>query len=254
MALKPFSISSIALVVFERFLRLVFLRRALGHAFALPPRLACDQVWPPIVWPAAATSLRISGCHSACLPMGKNIALTQCSASASSTARVLTGQGPSSNVSTTSFSTRKSWALYCSKPKPGPPVVSTSTVRARPSALGLCRAGVPCASAGAADAAKAMHETVIAVPKRMAIPLRNRMNRVFATVWRRRSLCKRARAHQTNIFRSLCRRGRILWRTAVLRSRPWHFRRKLTQFHHAAVLPSRLHINQDITGGLHVHA
>src|ERR1700760_1406346 len=59
------------------------------------------------------------------------------SASALSTAGVLTGHGPSSKVSTTSLSARKSNCLKCSKPKPGPPVVSTSTTRLTPSASGL---------------------------------------------------------------------------------------------------------------------
>src|ERR1700680_4720374 len=61
----------------------------------------------------------------------------QCAASAASTAGVLLGHGPSSNVSTTSLARRKSCSLKCSKPKPGPPVVSTSTMRVSPSALGL---------------------------------------------------------------------------------------------------------------------
>src|SRR3989440_7599588 len=47
------------------------------------------------------------------------------------------GQGPSSKVSTTSPSRRKSWLLKCSNPKPGPPVVSISTTRLIPRALGL---------------------------------------------------------------------------------------------------------------------
>lgn len=64
-------------------------------------------------------------------------------ASALSTAGVLFGHGPSSKVSTTSLSRRKSCILKCSKPKPGPPVVSISTVRAMPmasrvGARGLC--------------------------------------------------------------------------------------------------------------------
>src|SRR6185436_14221612 len=59
------------------------------------------------------------------------------SASVLSTEGVLTGQGPSSKVSTTSWSRRKSSCLKCSKPKPGPPVVSISTTRVTPSALGL---------------------------------------------------------------------------------------------------------------------
>ena len=73
----------------------------------------------------------------ACRPIGKKIALVQCAASAASTAGVFFGHGPSSKVSTTSPSRRKSWLLKCSKPKPGPPVVSISTVRETPSALGL---------------------------------------------------------------------------------------------------------------------
>ena len=47
------------------------------------------------------------------------------------------GQGPSSKVSTTSLLRRKSCCVKCSNPKPGPPVVSISTVRAIPSASGL---------------------------------------------------------------------------------------------------------------------
>src|SRR5712675_1730713 len=69
--------------------------------------------------------------------MGKKIALVQCAASAASTAGVFLGQGPSSKVSTTSPSRRKSWLLKCSNPKPGPPVVSISTTRLIPRALGL---------------------------------------------------------------------------------------------------------------------
>src|SRR5882724_8512533 len=70
------------------------------------------------------------------------------SASVFSTEGVFTGHGPSSNVSTTSLSRRKSRSLKCSKPKPGPPVVSISTVRPTPSVLGLVQAG----RAGAAAA------------------------------------------------------------------------------------------------------
>src|SRR5258707_13860028 len=87
--------------------------------------------------PAAATCLRSPGSYVACRPIGKKIALVQCAASAASTAGVFFGQGPSSKVSTTSPSRRKSWVLKCSKPKPGPPVVSISTMRETPNALGL---------------------------------------------------------------------------------------------------------------------
>src|SRR5271170_3556869 len=71
------------------------------------------------------------------------------SASAFSTAGVFTGHGPSSNVSTTSWSRRKSSSLKCSKPNPGPPVVSISTVRATPSALGLAHWALAGCGAGA---------------------------------------------------------------------------------------------------------
>ena len=72
------------------------------------------------------------------------------------TAGVLPGHGPSSKVSTTSWSRRKSSCLKCSKPKPGPPVVSISTVRPTPSALGLVQAArAGCAVAGAAAGAAA---------------------------------------------------------------------------------------------------
>src|ERR1700716_672282 len=75
------------------------------------------------------------------------------SAAALSPAGVLPGHGPSSNVSTTSLSPRKSSCLKCSKPKPGPPVVSISTMRAMPSAFGLAHGAF--AGAGAAAGASA---------------------------------------------------------------------------------------------------
>src|SRR5882724_11534908 len=76
------------------------------------------------------------------------------SASVFNTAGVFTGHGPSSKVSTTSLSRRKSSSLKCSKPKPGPPVVSISTVRPMPSALGLLQGGrVAAAGMGAGAAA-----------------------------------------------------------------------------------------------------
>src|SRR5260221_13110666 len=78
------------------------------------------------------------------------------SASAFSTAGVFNGHGPSSKVSTTSLSRRKSSCLKCSKPKPGPPVVSISTVRPTPSAFGLLHAALAgCAAAAAAARAGA---------------------------------------------------------------------------------------------------
>src|SRR6202012_5321859 len=95
----------------------------------------------PTVMPAAITSLVISGCQVACSPISKNVALEQLSVSALSTIGVFSGHGPSSKVSTTSFSRRKSYCLKCSVPKAGPPVVSIWTTRDMPSASGLWHSG-----------------------------------------------------------------------------------------------------------------
>src|SRR6478672_4323174 len=88
--------------------------------------------------------------------MGKKIALVQCAARAESTACVFLGQGPSSKVSTTSPSRRKSWLLKCSNPKPGPPVVSISTTRAIPKASGFEHEGGAKAGQGEGGEACAM--------------------------------------------------------------------------------------------------
>src|SRR5215469_2803977 len=93
------------------------------------------------------------GSYVACRPIGKKIALVQCAASAASTAGVFFGHGPSSKVSTTSPSRKKSWVLKCSNPNCGPPVVSISTTRETPSALGL--PGQDAAGAGLAGGADA---------------------------------------------------------------------------------------------------
>src|SRR4029077_738335 len=103
--------------------------------------------------PAAATSLDRSGRQVACLPISKNVALVQLSLSALSTIGVFSGHGPSSNVSTTSLSRRKSYCLKCSVPNAGPPLVSISTTRERPIALGLSQAGMPLAGPGLAAGA-----------------------------------------------------------------------------------------------------
>ena len=87
----------------------------------------------PTVMPASITCFDvISGCQVACSPISKNVAFRHSSASALSTAGELPGQGPSSKVNTTSLSRRKSYCLKCSKPKPGPPLVSISTMRESP--------------------------------------------------------------------------------------------------------------------------
>src|SRR5580692_492195 len=88
------------------------------------------------------------------------------SASAFNTEGVLSGHGPSSNVSTTSLSRRKSSCLKCSKPNPGPPVVSISTTRAIPSASGFAQgafAGAGVAAAGGTGAAVAAGAVVLLV-------------------------------------------------------------------------------------------
>src|ERR1700722_3414036 len=85
--------------------------------------------------------------------MMKKMPVVHSLASVLRTDGVLTGHGPSSNVSTTSLSRRKSSCLKCSKPKPGPPVVSISTTRLIPSASGLVQGAF--AGAGAAAAAGA---------------------------------------------------------------------------------------------------
>src|SRR5262245_58485567 len=72
--------------------------------------------------------------------MAKNVARTHSSARALTTALVV-GQGPSSKVRTTSLSRRKSCCLKCSKPNPGPPLVSISTTRVTPSAWGFLQIG-----------------------------------------------------------------------------------------------------------------
>src|SRR3954454_14257102 len=77
------------------------------------------------------------------------------SASVLRTDGVLTGHGPSSKVSTTSLSRRKSSCLKCSKPKPGPPVVSISTVRDTPSASGTSHFDADLFAPAAAPAAGA---------------------------------------------------------------------------------------------------
>src|SRR5262245_11741631 len=84
--------------------------------------------------------------------MGKNVARTHWSASALSTAGVLPGHGPSSNVNTTSPLRRKSCILKCSQPKPGPPVVSISTTRETRIAFGFAHDDAGAAAGGGAAA------------------------------------------------------------------------------------------------------
>src|SRR3954469_1527022 len=87
--------------------------------------------------------------------MVKKMPVVHSSASAFKTAGVFSGHGPSSKVSTTSLSRRKSSCLKCSKPKPGPPVVSISTVRPTPSAPGMLHAALAGCGGGAEAGAAA---------------------------------------------------------------------------------------------------
>src|SRR5271154_1928616 len=154
-ALTPISISCLAC--------------SMSLAYGFLARSLCDQVWLPIVMPAAASALESSGAQVACSPISKNVALVQLSCSALSTIGVLPGHGPSSKVSNTSLSRRKSYCLKCSVPKAGPPVVSIWTMRDRPIALGLLQAGMVVAKAapvlaavGAGAAAEGELDEVVA--------------------------------------------------------------------------------------------
>src|SRR5262249_14449704 len=142
----PFSISSMGLYSTLSVLPLICQRPLVFD------RSWWHQVCEPTACPAAATCLRMPGSEVGGRPIGKKIALVQCAASAASTAGVFFGQGPSSKVSTTSPSRRKSWLLKCSNPKPGPPVVSISTTRATPKALGLLHEGGVKAGQGGGEA------------------------------------------------------------------------------------------------------
>jgi hypothetical protein len=108
----------------------------------VPGQILVRPVCVPTVMPASITCLVISGCQVACLPISKKVAFRHSSVSALSTAGVFPGQGPSSKVKTTSLSRRKSYCLKCSKPKPGPPMESISTIRASPMPLGLSQGGM----------------------------------------------------------------------------------------------------------------
>ena len=88
--------------------------------------------------------------------MLKNVARRHWSASAFRTAGVLLSHGPSSKVSTISWSRRKSIVLKCCEPKPGPPVVSISTTRETFMAFGLLQTMSGALSGAGAGAGAAM--------------------------------------------------------------------------------------------------
>src|SRR5882757_2147695 len=130
-ALMPFSISSLAVNSTASVLPLYW------HLPLVFARFWWHHVCDPTACPAAATCLRRPGLYVVWVPIGKKRALVQCWASAASTFGVFLGQGPSSNVSTTSPSRKKSGVLKSSDPNAAPPVESISTVREIPRAFGL---------------------------------------------------------------------------------------------------------------------
>src|SRR5438045_2400791 len=70
-------------------------------------------------------------------PMVQKVAFTHCAARMSSTCELCRGSGPSSKVSTTSWSRNGNVSPYCIVPMRGCSVGSTTRVRAVPSASGL---------------------------------------------------------------------------------------------------------------------
>src|SRR5229473_2959569 len=82
-----------------------------------------------MVWPSAAILRTRSGCSDAGFPIRKKVARTHSWASAASTRGVVGSHGPSSNVSTTSWSSSGSVCGYSFSPTRG--VVAASTLRMR---------------------------------------------------------------------------------------------------------------------------
>src|SRR5437879_3498229 len=142
------------------------------------------------------------------------------SASVLRTEGVFSGQGPSSKVSTTSWSRRKSSSLKCSNPKPGPPAVSISTVRTTPSALGLvhwaragCGAWAVAGAAAACDAAAAADQILWKVPARHVLGPRFRSPFVERMRLRpcHHGLCRNRKGNAIVVLRGLRDLGRAAW-------------------------------------------
>ena len=87
-----------------------------------------------MVWPRAAIFRTISGWAEALRPIRKNVASTHSCASAASTFGVVPGQGPSSKVSTTSWSASGSVCGKLFRPTRGEVAASTVSTREVPSA------------------------------------------------------------------------------------------------------------------------
>src|SRR5215471_12612533 len=90
-----------------------------------------------MLWPSARARRAISGCAAVFRPRRKNVARTHSFLSVSRILVVVPGQGPSSNVSTSSFSPSGSVEGNCLRPTRGIFLTSTSSTRSVPSASEL---------------------------------------------------------------------------------------------------------------------
>src|ERR1700731_1345256 len=86
-----------------------------------------------MVWPSAAIRRNRSGCADAGLPSTKNVARTHSAASAARIFGVVGGHGPSSKVSTTSWSLSGSVCGKLFRPTRGKETASTARIREVPS-------------------------------------------------------------------------------------------------------------------------
>lgn len=110
----------------------------------------------PMLCPASRTRRTPSGNWCAMRPMMKKVALTHWEARICRTWVLCGGNGPSSNVSTTSWSFSGSVSLYCMVPMRGCSIGSTTSVREVPSAFGL--PGQSAARAGCTSPAAAISQ------------------------------------------------------------------------------------------------
>src|SRR5437588_6205988 len=116
-----------------------------------------------MLWPASRSLRTPSGADWAMRPMMKKVAFTHCEARMSKTRLLLRGNGPSSKVSTTSWSPSGSVSAYCMVPMRGCCLGSTTRVREVPSAPGWPRqsaADAVCAVIASNPRHKAAHCSV----------------------------------------------------------------------------------------------
>src|SRR6476620_5462898 len=102
-----------------------------------------------MLWPSARARRAICGFAAVFRPRRKNVARTHSFLSAFRILVVVPGQGPSSNVSTSSFSPSGSVEGNCLRPTRGVFLTSTSSTRSVPSASGLPGHGAATAVHGA---------------------------------------------------------------------------------------------------------